>query len=212
MSMAMGDAVMAMRQVRRERPALAFLMETCGALQAQHGHDGLCWADALDGVMLETETPAPMSEGALANVLAKLDAASTGGAGDPDVLDFPEPLRSVALRALRDKGWRRLASSIGALDLDLGADVDAQVLRLQPGAGVPRHTHEGEEYTLVVRGAFHDGRRRFGMGEVCVASPDVTHRPVAEPGEVCYALAVVDAPLRFTGAFGVLQRAFGGLQ
>lgn len=211
MTMALGDAVLAMRQVRRERPALAFLMETCGALQAQYGHEGLCWADALDGVMLETEAPAAMSDGALARVLAQLDAPQAA-ADDADILAFPEPLRGVALRAIQEKGWRRLAPSIGALDLDLGAGADAQVLRLQPGAGVPRHTHEGEEYTLVVRGAFHDGRRRFGMGEVCVASPDVTHRPIAEPGEVCYALAVVDAPLRFTGAFGVLQRAFGGLQ
>ncbi|MEM6850922.1 MAG: cupin domain-containing protein, partial [Pseudomonadota bacterium] len=81
------------------------------------------------------------------------------------------------------------------------------LLRIQPGFGAPRHTHEGAEITLVVRGAFSDETGRYGPGDVSIASQAVTHRPIAEEGETCYALSVTDAPLAFTGALGWLQRA-----
>ena len=83
-------------------------------------------------------------------------------------------------------------------------DAMAEILRIAPGAAAPRHTHSGDEYTLVLTGAFHDDAGLYRAGDIAIADPGVTHRPTAEPGAVCYSFAVTDGPLKFTGAMGLL--------
>jgi hypothetical protein len=34
----------------------------------------------------------------------------------------------------------------------------------------------------------------------------MVHHPIAEPGDLCFALAVTDAPLLFKGPLAVIQR------
>lgn len=77
------------------------------------------------------------------------------------------------------------------------------------GKGVPRHTHAGIEFTLVLSGVFGDENGRFLPGDIQMTDPTVTHRPRAEPGDVCVVLAVTDAPLRLTGLLGLIQRTLG---
>ncbi|MEL7029458.1 MAG: ChrR family anti-sigma-E factor [Pseudomonadota bacterium] len=168
--------------------------------------------EALGGALLERVEPTAMSEGALETVLARLDAspAETSGstaANDDDVEAFPAPLREAAREALKTASWRFAGPGIRTLTLPVDGHAKAELLRIQPGSGAPRHGHKGAEITLVVRGAFRDETGVYGAGDVSVASPDVEHRPIAEPGETCYALAVTDAPLAFTGALGWIQRA-----
>ena len=48
---------------------------------------------------------------------------------------------------------------------------------------MPQHSHEGEEYTLVLRGGFTDGELHFLPGDVATADPTVDHQPIADAGE-----------------------------
>ena len=54
-----------------------------------------------------------------------------------------------------------------------------------------------QKLTLVLQGAFRDTEDRFGPGDVEIATEDLEHMPVAEPGADCICLAATDAPLRF---------------
>jgi putative transcriptional regulator len=74
--------------------------------------------------------------------------------------------------------------------------------RIRAGKKMPQHTHEGSEYTLVIRGAFSDVTGRYGCGDVAISDEDIDHTPVAEAGEECLCFAVMDAPLRLTGPIG----------
>ena len=58
-------------------------------------------------------------------------------------------------------------------------------------------------------GGFSDERGSYGPGEVVINGPSDLHQPVGDEGEVCYALAVRDGGLRFTGVMGLLQRLMG---
>ncbi len=187
-------------------------------------------AEAVSGVMLEATDPIKVSGNALAEVFAAIDAEEAGvgeagladtGAGDEasqkaanvagqaikELLDLPEAVRDLALE---QGGWSFAGPGVRTMDLMQDGAAKAQLIRLEPGCGVPRHTHDGREFTLVLTGAFHDGRERFGAGEMCTADPSVEHKPVAEYGDVCIALAVTDGSLAFTGPLGWVQRALGG--
>jgi putative transcriptional regulator len=65
---------------------------------------------------------------------------------------------------------------------------------------LPAHTHRGLELTLVIDGAFHDVRGRFGVGDISVADENLDHRPVAETDRPCIAFSVMEAPIRLTGS------------
>ncbi|MEL6202462.1 MAG: ChrR family anti-sigma-E factor [Pseudomonadota bacterium] len=70
---------------------------------------------------------------------------------------------------------------------------------IKPGRTVPAHTHEGVELSLIVDGAFHDSRGRFGRGDISIADDSVDHRPTAETDRPCIGFAVCDGALRLTG-------------
>jgi putative transcriptional regulator len=195
-------------------PALALLVDTQAALQpgvraqrdaaealaaASFEHDdaalGFTWEDVLARAGVQ-ERPAPAA--ALASPLSA------------ELSRLPEPLRTAALSAAANGAhWRCGAPGLRILALETQGEARAELFRIEPGHGAPTHTHEGEEFTLVIEGAFHDGHARYDAGHISYATPALTHRPIAEPGPICYALAVTDAPLRFTGALGALQRLFG---
>jgi putative transcriptional regulator len=186
-------------------------------------------AEAVAGLMLDSVAPATMGEQRLAEIFAVIDAEEAGvgeastfkpGAGDAasnraakaagqaieELLALPDAVRDLALE---QGAWSFAGPGVRTMELMRDGAAKAELIRLEPGRGVPHHGHDGREFTLVLTGAFHDGRDRYARGELCAADPSTEHKPVAEPGEVCIALAVSDGPLAFTGPLGWVQRALG---
>jgi len=164
------------------------------------------------GLMLDKAEPMALGEGAFDRVMAAIEALpeATGDAAgaDDDIAKLPEVIRE---RMVRHGGkWSFVTPGVRAMDLGFDAgEGEVRLYRIEPGYGVPTHSHKGGEMTLVLTGAFGDGRDRYAPGDICVASQDVTHKPIAEKGETCFALAITDAPLQLTGALGLVQRVLG---
>lgn len=196
-------------------PALALLVETQAALSNAGAFD-LALADVMTGAFLEREQPVALSADALERVFARIAMASEtsaptlthhpDGAFAGDLAALPAPIRGLALDALARTGWKFAASGIKSLTLDVGGSAKAEVLRIEAGAAAPEHTHEGEEFTLVMTGSFHDARGVYRVGDISFADETVTHRPTGDKGPICYSLAVTDAPLAFKGALGLVQK------
>lgn len=187
-------------------------------------------ADRIGGLLLAANPPATLRHGALEDLFAILDA-ETAGAGEAgtaqrqnersrraagmasqalnELLSLPDPVRDLALET--GGTWQFAGPGVRVMELMREDGAKAELIRLEPRHGVPRHTHDGKEFTLVLCGAFDDGLAKYGRGEMSIADPEIEHRPVAEPGEVCIALAVTDGPLAFTGPLGWVQRALGGM-
>jgi putative transcriptional regulator len=107
------------------------------------------------------------------------------------MLELPDPLREAVFESMAaGRKWRFLGFGIRGLKLKIGGEGETELLRIEPGHGVAPHDHDGEEYTLVVTGAFHDGHERFGPGDVNIARAGFVHAPLAEKDEVCFALGV----------------------
>ncbi len=167
---------------------------------------------ALGGAMLERSKPNELEtsgdgETGLAALLQSLDDAQ-------DEIPTPEPapvLEGITLPGVlagyvaveRQPFWSGSGAIQEAPVASLG-EAKARLLKIRAGKGVPRHTHQGLECTLVLSGAFTDESGRFGPGDVAELDAEDTHRPVADPGEDCICLVVSDAPLKFTGPVGLL--------
>ena len=200
-------------------PALILLVETQAALKEDVRRE-LHMADSIAGHFLDSEPEAELSDGALDRAMITIDqiestpaslraAAKMAGSILDELITLPGPLKERALKAAGDQGWKFGGPGLKTMDLDIDSEANVQLLRIEPGHGAPRHTHEGSEYTLVVTGGFTDENGSYGPGALSIAGPEHTHQPIADPGEVCFALAVTDGQLKFTGWLGLLQRVFG---
>jgi putative transcriptional regulator len=196
-------------------PAIRLLADTIANLRTDEAF-GARPEDAAAGAFLTDETPITLNSDALSTVLARIDAAgdlddlaktrAAGAKWAAEIAVLPSPLREAALDALDQSSWQFLAFGIRRLPLTIRGGGFAELMRVEPGAGVADHDHAADELTLIVTGGYHDGHKHYGAGEVSLAQPDFVHAPKADPGEVCYLLAVTYGPSRFQGVFGLIQK------
>lgn len=175
------------------------LCSDCGKLIAK--------LEALGGVALDDLSPAALAGDALARTLAALDrvepAAPKPHYDDATRKLIPAPVRPYLRGSFADVKWRKQGKGVERANLD-SVDPAYSMFLLRVRAGQPSaiHTHSGNEYTIVLSGAYTDGSQRFGRGDFQHAAPDINHIPIAEAGQACICLVVLDAPIKLTGPIG----------
>jgi putative transcriptional regulator len=196
-------------------PAFALMLETQAIIRGDV-RASVAVSEMIAGAFLETAEPAELSDRALERVFSAIDridapehvscrAGRAAGQAIEELLALPEPLRTAALDAAGQRGWQTMSLGIKRLALQIGSAMDAELYRIAPGAKLPRHTHDGTEYTLVVAGGFRDELGSYGPGDIAVSDQSISHQSAADPDEVCLALSVRDGGLRFSGVFGFVQ-------
>jgi len=71
----------------------------------------------------------------------------------------------------------------------------AALLRYQPGAKVPLHTHSGHEHLFVLKGSQTDGKGIYQRGTFIVNKPGSHHQVSSEEG--CVVLVIWESPISF---------------
>lgn len=178
--------------------------------------------ETLGGAMLEDLPPADLSPDLYERLIARLDdvpEVTAGNKAKPSAtprsrrrgLDdeaLPAPLRGYVMGGLGALSWKHYGGvSEAPLPLD-ESRYRTRLVVLKAGRAVPKHTHEGQEITVVLKGAFNDGIGRYGRGDITIADAHVDHQPMAEFDEDCLCLTVTDAPLRLTGTFSRFLNPF----
>lgn len=179
------------------------------------------------GLMLENSEQTAMGDGALNEILDKLDQipqetarlnsspakdhSTKTIAGDVKVSDnlLPAPLRDVIKVDLDDLEWKRLGGGVAEYVLPLSRKgLKASLLKIEAGRKVPDHTHKGREYTLILDGAFNDAGQIIKKGDFICNDPSDTHGPQADATQGCLCFVVQDAPLKFKGLLGFILNPF----
>ncbi|MBX3480535.1 MAG: cupin domain-containing protein [Caulobacter sp.] len=201
---------------------LKLLAATAAALRDDRPAPG----EALAAGFLDDEPPVALGEDAADRALARIAAfealdapaasstvkhvAGAASRSLGELLALPDPVREAAYDAIVDGGHFGFAGfGIRRMTLPMAGEGKVDLLRIEPGAGVASHDHEGDEFTLVLTGAFHDGHEVYRPGDINVGTPGFKHEPKALPGEVCYALAVSYGAAAFEGPVGLLQKLTG---
>ena len=168
--------------------------------------------EALGGEVMMQGDPVELSEDSLAATLALIaDGADLKKNEAPKTSDLPAPLIDYIGGGLEDVKWKRIGGGVSQMVLKTSDAATVRLLRIPGGTAVPDHGHKGTELTLVLKGAFADEEDRFAAGDVEVANEDLTHTPIAEPGEDCICLAATDAPLEFKGLIPRMAQRFIGI-
>ncbi len=150
--------------------------------------------EALGGLVLDELGPEDVG----ADCRARLFAALEEEASDPDCEcsdpgDNPLPLRPYLSARPAAAGWRH-CGAFAELPLAVGREPRAKLrlLRLEPGASVPAHGHEGLELTLVLEGGLCDRDRILRTGDLGIADASIVHAPRAETDSACLCLMVAN--------------------
>ena len=115
---------------------------------------------------------------------------------------IPPPLRDYLDANLESLAWRFAGPGMREAVLVRDDMTRISLYRIRPGGKVPTHTHRGQEYTLILNGAYKDGDILFGKGDVSIADDTVDHAPVAEDHDYCLCLTLFTGPVRLTGPLG----------
>jgi putative transcriptional regulator len=79
-----------------------------------------------------------------------------------------------------------------------------ELLKIKPGGAAHTHTHLGDEYTVILEGAFSDESGLYARGDFLLRDHKDRHTPVATRDRECICLAVTEGPIQFTGFFSRL--------
>jgi putative transcriptional regulator len=160
---------------------------------------------ALGGALIEGESEAALDDAALERTLARLEAIAVEPRPAPPVprpgFEWAPPPLARLIGA--DVRWRSVLGGFEEIRIRLPDDSHrVSLLRLKPGRGLPMHRHVGSEYTVVLQGGYTDSTGNYGVGDFAVGPGPERHEPIADAGEPCIALIVIERPIVLTGPFG----------
>lgn len=169
-------------------------------------------AEAIGGALLESIGSSDVDPRVLERLLDRLeDSPPEVPIARPGEV-FPEPLIEFVGGGVDSLKWRFMGPGMSHVRLWNGPnDERLWLLRARGGVEVPEHGHNGEEWTLVLKGAFRTAAGRYGTGDMDLADESVEHQPVIEPDEECICLALTHGPIRFKSLAARLAQPFIGL-
>jgi putative transcriptional regulator len=168
--------------------------------------------EATNGRNLEAVAPVPVSERdeKLAAIFAEEPVPVPSGAKPPSATVLPGPVARYVGHDLPEIRWKTLLPGVKEYKVEETERGEVVLYWIKPGRKMPSHTHEGSEFTLVLKGGFRDVNGHYRRGDIAIADQEVDHRPEADDDEDCICFAVTDAPLRLTGPVGrILQKFLG---
>ena len=115
---------------------------------------------------------------------------------------LPAVLNNMALSKTAQIG--KLARA--RLQLNEG-EIHTTLLHIEPGGGVPEHTHKGFELTVLLDGSFHDESGEYVKGDFIMLDGSHQHHPVSTEGCLCYTVA--NDALHFTQGINKLLNPIG---
>lgn len=145
----------------------------------------------------------PVGDVQLNAVLARLDDEPPlrhSKADNPDGSRTPGILQRLMKGNYRELDWKKVTNSLSISYLKTGdPNYEFALYHIKAGGKIPEHTHRGSEMTLVLEGGFSDADGNYHEGDFLFRQPGDVHAPTAVQSEDCICVAVLDAPLKFTG-------------
>lgn len=176
-------------------------------------------AEEVGGGVFDGLPAAPLADSSLDRVWTRIQAGDEPTATAPAPRRGPahtgvprvlEPFLPDGLDGIR---WRSLAPGIRHYPLQgvESGQGTARLLSIAPGITIPRHSHEGTELTLVLRGSYSDEIGRFRAGDLADLDSSIDHQPIADAAEPCICLIATDARLRFSDLWSRMMQPLIGM-
>ncbi len=169
--------------------------------------------EALGGVLLEEIAPAEVDAAALSKALIALDAEEAPvrreATRSPARPAMPRGFTLPAVLARQQIGpWRWIAPGVRSAHIGLSSSSASRafLIEIAPGVRVPKHGHESDELTCVLRGSFRDGDARYCEGDVSRVDADIKHDILVDSDVPCLCLIAMEGRTRPNSWFGRLYQ------
>jgi putative transcriptional regulator len=156
----------------------------------------------------ESKSGASIKDTSETDVANSLDAIYTNQFANANQR-LPKPLQRFVPDHYDNLPWTGFSKSIQSYDLPFSDEkYTARFYKIAAGKELPQHTHNGNEFTLVMADSFSDLSGDYHPGDFILADTSTHHQPKAHDKEDCICFAVMDAPLKMTGFFGRMLNPF----
>lgn len=197
------------------RPAPALVVASHVAM-SQSSRAILGQFENVGGALIEEQPMAELSAGLFEATLARIgDKAPNEPVAKVYNYDhlamgvsLPEPL---ARRKIGPWKWLGPGMRFARVEMLEDPDHNLVLLRVPAGRALPEHSHSGEEFTLVLKGSFHDEAGRYRVGDLIGEDEETDHTPMVDEGGECICLASIEGPMRIKSWLGRLAQPFIGL-
>lgn len=187
-------------------PVFRLMLETRAQLDTRSAA-AIPEADLIGAAFFERADAVPTRNDALDAVMRRIDEAAILPSGSelPGYLDgLPPELCCVAGEALAQGGWITVDEGVRILSLQVPFSTVEQnggnvfLVEMEPGSGVDRHRHVGEEYTLVLKGAVAaEDEDAMSVGSLLLRKAGSIHTPEAAGDELCAMLVILTGGVEY---------------
>ena len=98
--------------------------------------------------------------------------------------------------------WKQVYKGFNEFIPNIEDKDELKLIKMDPGASVPLHSHGGKEYILVLSGSFCDEFGKYNKGDIQINDQKIKHTPIACKEEGCICLSITEQDVIFYGRFG----------
>jgi len=104
--------------------------------------------------------------------------------------------------------WKQVYKGFKEFEPKIDDKDELKLIKMDPGASVPVHSHGGKEYILVLKGSFSDEYGEYKKGDIQINDQQIKHTPVACDKDGCICLAITERDVIFFGKYGSIFNLF----
>ena len=104
--------------------------------------------------------------------------------------------------------WKQVYKGFKEFTPKVSDENELKLIKMDPGASVPLHSHGGQEYILVLNGSFCDEYGKYNKGDMQINDQKIKHTPIACKDEGCICLTITEKEVIFFGRFGSFLNLF----
>ena len=176
--------------------------------------------ESVGGVMLETAKGESLSDDFMPGLWSKIDTADktqkAEGALTASVKKRPEnwvpsPLSIWLEESKKSLDWINMGFGMARMPLFKDGNEKLYLLKSKPGMKMPKHSHHGQEWALILQGGYHVGDQGFVLGDLHREDQTCTHQPIIDDhGEACITLVASEGGIKFSNpALNLLKPVLG---
>ena len=104
--------------------------------------------------------------------------------------------------------WKQVYKGFNEFSPSINDKDEIKLIKMDPGASVPLHSHGGREYILVLNGSFCDEYGNYSKGDIQINDQKIKHTPIACKDEGCICLSITENDVIFYGKYGSFLNLF----
>ncbi len=169
--------------------------------------------ESVGSALFEQQAKAKLKPGSFENLMQKINTVQPHTelreSKKSTPYRFPPVVEKLIHSKVEDLAWTNATKNLRVSTImkdEHGLIVGLH--HMKSGGRVPRHSHRGNEISIVLEGGFSDELGSYRAGDYIHLSSQHMHSPQADADGDCWLLTLVEAPIKLSGPLGWVLNPF----